>query len=251
MPIPSQTFATLLALRNYTNSELIPNGMREISGEALNNALNSIYDFIVDYTVNGSLADINSTSNQVVVVNKPMTIFTGFPTSVQWDDDVQNEYYLVNATGLDIPITSGYSYTDAYEDEKFIIPLRQVVHIAKTENGNWVQVNNLGGGGSGGDLPPQAGNSGKFLATNGASSFWNAPHVSITSADFDSATECPLSSLAAFTLSIYWSDLANFIYESAGQWAALPGGGFEILIPGFDATLQDYHFEVFLKPLTP
>lgn len=96
MAYPEQTFSTLLALRNYTNTNLIPNGMQEIDGSALNNVLNSIYDFLVQYTVNGELANVDNTSGQVVVVSKPMTVFMGAPTSIQWDDDVQNEYYFIN-----------------------------------------------------------------------------------------------------------------------------------------------------------
>lgn len=246
MAYPEQTFSTLLALRNYTNTNLIPNGMQEIDGSALNNVLNSIYDFLVQYTVNGELANVDNTSGQVVVVSKPMTVFMGAPTSIQWDDDVQNEYYFINATGYDIPISVGYSYMDVYEDTKVIIPARQVIHIAKAVNGGWVQVNNIGGGGSA-DLPPQSGNSGKVLATNGTTPFWVGMTHKITSADFEGPTECPLPQFAAFDLEIFFCDLPNFIFESAGQWAALPGGGFEVLISGFDSTSWNYTFIIMLK----
>lgn len=110
-------------------------------------------------------------------------------------------------------------------------------------------MDNIGGGGSGSDLPPQVGNSGKFLTTNGSTPSWMSPHRSITSSDFTNATQCPLPDLAPFSLSIFWSDLPNFIYSDAGQWTPLPGGGFEVTIPGFDATNSNYHFELFLKPL--
>lgn len=248
MPFPNQTFNSLAQLINYINTKIYPNGQQEIDGEAMNNVLNGLCNFIPEYTVNAGLGDVEGSSGQVIVVDKPITVFTGAPTSVQWDGNVQNEYYFVNSTGYNIPLTAGFSYIDAYENEKTIIPARFSVHIAKMPNGGWVQINNLGGGGSAG-LPPEAGNSGKFLATNGTTPFWMGAHKSITQADFSSAKECPLPELAPFSFSIYWSDLANFIYADAGQWAYLPGGGFEILIPGFDATGSNCNFELFLKPL--
>lgn len=246
MAYPNQTFASVALLINYINTKIVTNGTQEIDAVAMNNVLNAICEFIVDYTVNGSLADVNSSSGQVIVVSKPITIFTGAPTSIQWPNNVQNEYYFINETGYDIPISAGYSYVDVYEDEKTIIPARQVIHIAKVENGGWVQVNNLSGGGSG-DLPSQAGNSGKVLATNGNTPFWVGATHKITKADFDNATECPLPQLAAFDLEIYFYDVANYILEGANGWSPLPGGGFEILIPGFDSSVGNPIFIITLK----
>lgn len=247
MPIPSQTFATLTEWFNYVNTKIIPNGQQEIDGNALNNALNALGVFIVNYTVNGNLAQINSTSGSEVVVNNPITIFTGAPTSIKWNQNVQNEYYLGNATGLNIPFSAGFSYTDTYGVSQVVLPLRQNIHIAKATNGNWLQVNNLGGSGGGGDLPPQVGNSGKFLATNGTSTFWNAAHVEVTSADFSNATDCPLPQLAAFDLIIYMYEYNNFLLQSLNQWEALPGGGFKVTLAGFDSTTINYHFVLLLK----
>lgn len=247
MPIPSETYSTMTQLVNAINTKVIPNGMREIDGEELNNVLNGICTFIVNYTVNGNLSVINSSSGSVVTVTKPITIFTGAPTSIAWPDDVQNEYYFVNATGFDIP---SLPYLDQYENEQTVIPFRTAIHIAKSTNGAWVQINNLPGSGSGGDLPSQTGNGGKFLTTNGTSALWGAPHISIVSADFDNATECPIIAAQYNTLSIFFSEYGRFIYEDAGEWVPLAGGGFEITIAGFDSTLANFHFEVFLKPLS-
>ncbi len=248
MPIPSETYSTMTQLVNAINTKVIPNGMREIDGEELNNVLNGICTFIVNYTVNGNLSVINSSSGSVVTVTKPITIFTGAPTSIAWNDDVQNEYYFVNGTGFDIPSSP---YLDQYENTQTVIPLRTAIHIAKATNGAWVQVNNLPGSGSGGDLPSQTGNGGKFVTTNGTSASWGAPHISITSADFSNATECPISSAQYNTLSIYFSEYGRFIYQDASEWTPLAGGGFTVTIPGFDSPLGNFHFEVFLKPLTP
>lgn len=245
MALPSQTFSTLAELINYINTKIIPNGMREIDGEALNNALNALAQFIEEYTVNGGLLDLETDSGIVIEVSKPMTVFIGAPTSVQWPNNPQNEYYLVNATGYDIPLSAGFVFVDAYQDEKNIIPANQVVHIAKAPNGSWIQVNNFGGS-TGGGLPPQAGNSGKILATNGSSAFWVGATHRVTSSNFSSATECPLPALAAFDLEIFWVDLPNFTF----QWTPLVGGGFEMTAPGFDANAVNYTFILFLKAKT-
>lgn len=248
MPLPSQTFNTITEWFNFVNTKIIPNGQREIDGDALNAALNALGVFIVNYTVNGNLAQINSTSGSIVSVSKPMTIFTGAPTSVQWVNNVQNEYYLVNATGLNIPLSAGFSYIDLYGVVQSTIPLRQTVHISKATNGSWFQVNNLDANSSGGgNLPPQLGNAGKFLATNGVSSFWNSAHIEVTSADFSNATDCPLPSLADFDLIIYMYEYNNFLLQSLNQWEPLVGGGFKVKLAGFDSTTINYHFILLLK----
>ena len=247
MPIPSETYSTMTQLLNAINTKVIPNGVREIDGEELNNVLNGICTFIVNYTMNGNLGAVNSSSGSVVIASKPVTVFTGAPTSIAWNDDVQNEYIFVNATGFDIP-SSGF--IDQYENTQTVIPLRTAIHIAKLTNGAWAQVNNLQGSGSGGGLPSQTGNGGAFLTTNGTSVSWGAPHISITSADFSDATNCPIAAAQYNTLSIFFSEYGRFIYEDAGEWTPLAGGGFTVTIAGFDSTVGNFHFEVFLKPLS-
>ena len=106
----------------------------------------------------------------VVPLSKPITIFTVVPTSINWPDNVQFEYYIVNGTGTNIPLTAGYSFVDQYGTVQTVIPSRTVIHIAKAVNGTWFQVNNVGG--SGGAIPPTTGHAGQFLETDGNSAFW-------------------------------------------------------------------------------
>lgn len=249
MPFPVQTFSTIQQLINYINSQFIPNGQELITGEIGNNVLNSLGEFIVSYTLNNQTALVHSTGGDFVLT-RPITVFiTSTPDSIQWPDNVQNEYYIVNATGLDIALATGFVYYDPYLAETTSIPARTVIHIAKSSNGQWMRVNNLTGGGSG-NLPPQTGHEGEVLTTNGISASWSDNHISITSADFINATDCPLSNLAFNTFSLYWATgLANYIYEVNGEWEYLVGGGFRILIPGFDATVANERFELSLKGL--
>lgn len=67
----------------------------------------------------------------------------------------------------------------------------------------------------------------------------------ITSANFINTTDCPLASMNGIALRIYYGEAQKFIEQDAGEWQELTGGGFRILIPGFDSTQANYHFYVF------
>lgn len=256
MANPSQTFSTIAQLLNYINSLIVTNGINAITGEEANNVLNGLGNFIVKYSVNANLAGISSSSG-VVPLSKPVTIVTVVPTSLQWPDDVQNEYYIVNATGVDIPLTSGYSYIDAYGTVQTVIPLRTAIHIGKAINGNWYQLNNVGGSGGGSNLPPQTGHDGEALFTNGTSTFWASPVKEITGADFFDANQYIDASLDGFKYVILWDDGPARLYNNpldntypASSWKYIAGGGFQILIPGFDSNSNPKpRFTIWLKGL--
>lgn len=253
MPLPVTTFANIQALLNYINTNIVPNGANEITGEEHNAVENALANFIVSYTLNSGLAGISS-STSVIPLSKPITIFTIAPTSISWPDNIQNEYYIINATGSDIPLTAGYSYIDQYGVAKTSIPTRTSIHIAKATNSSWIQVNNLPGG-SGGGLPAQAGHEGEFLTTNGTSASWFSPCLAITSADFEPDGVTYINTdLVNNTFLLFWNDVPRFIYNASEapaqiEWQYRVGGGFEILMPGFDASANDYHLYLFLKGL--
>lgn len=63
------------------------------------------------------------------------------------------------------------------------------------------------------------------------------------SADFINATDCPALALNGLGLAIFFNE--NQIFLNAGiDFSYLPGGGFKILISGFDATSNNYTFYV-------
>jgi hypothetical protein len=68
--------------------------------------------------------------------------------------------------------------------------------------------------------------------------------VPVTSADFTDATNCPLTALNGQELEIFWNEGQRFIYKDT-EWSALVGGGFEILMDGFDSTDTTYHFYIY------
>jgi hypothetical protein len=253
MPLPSTTYPNIASLINDINTRFVPNGMELITGDIGNSQLNGLANFIVEYTLNSGLAGISS-STGVVPLSKPVTVFTVTPTSVSWPDNIQNEYYIVNATANDISLASGYSYIDQYQAAQTTIPARTSIHIAKATNGNWILVNNIGGG-AGASLPPQPGHEGEFLTTNGTSASWFSPCLFITSDDFESDGVTYLnSSISDNQYLLFWNDLPRFIYnqdQNASQieWEYVVGGGFKILFPGFDANLNNYFLCLFLKGL--
>lgn len=70
--------------------------------------------------------------------------------------------------------------------------------------------------------------------------------IPITSADFATATQYVNSSLAGKSYELFLNDASTFIKYEA-EWQYLPVGGFEILLPGFDATENNYDIYILLK----
>lgn len=68
--------------------------------------------------------------------------------------------------------------------------------------------------------------------------------LEVTSADFSDATNCPLTSLDGKNLRVFWNDLNRFLMQGT-DWNPLVGGGFTILIPGFNSIDGTYTFYVF------
>lgn len=247
MPYPQQTFDTINDLLNYVNNNVVTNGNQEITAIIENNVENSLASFIVSYTLNSGLAGISS-STGVVPLSKSITYFTVTPTSITLSNNVQNEFYIVNGTGNDIPLTAGNSYIDSYQTVQTSIPARGYVHLAKATNGSWIQISNPTGGS--GSLPPQTGEAGKFLTTNGTSASWIPTLIPITSADFESDGITYINtSLNGLKYELFWNDLNRFIYQtiSPKEWDYYSGGGLQILIDGFDASSNSYHLYIMMK----
>lgn len=70
------------------------------------------------------------------------------------------------------------------------------------------------------------------------------------STDFESdGVTCNIPAMSGITFEIFLNDLNRFIYNEIGnqEWDYVVGGGFKILIPGFDANTGDYHLYLFPK----
>jgi hypothetical protein len=72
--------------------------------------------------------------------------------------------------------------------------------------------------------------------------------LAITSADFSNATDCPLTLLDGINLQIYYCEGNKWLEKDLGEWTDLAGGGFTILITGFNSADDNYHFKIFQSP---
>jgi hypothetical protein len=244
------SFPNITALRTYVNNYIIPNGINEITGLEDNTALNGIIDYILNSMVNNGFVHIVSTGG-IVVLPAPITLFTSvLPTSIQWNPNFQNEYYIVNGLGVNIPLTAGYSYIDAFGTSQTVIPARTAIHIAQATNGSWIQINNVGNGGSAG-LPPETGHNGQFLTNNGTTASWADTHLTLKAVNFqpDGVTYLNPDIGVNYHVSVFAPDIPNFIYAENGQWQYVTGpNGIKLLVPGLNAnTNPNMIIELFFK----
>lgn len=70
--------------------------------------------------------------------------------------------------------------------------------------------------------------------------------IAISGADFATATQYVNASLNGKSYEIFFNDASVFIKHDT-EWQYLPGGGFEIFLPGFDATENNYDIYILLK----
>lgn len=68
----------------------------------------------------------------------------------------------------------------------------------------------------------------------------------VTSSSFINATDCPLVALNGKTLAITWVDQGKILIQGV-DWTPYVGGGFTIIIPGFDSSQADFTFLVFAQ----
>jgi hypothetical protein len=64
----------------------------------------------------------------------------------------------------------------------------------------------------------------------------------LTSANFTTATDCPVATFYNKKIALFWNEGQKYLFEDQGDFSYLPGGGFRILLPGFDKSIQNYHF---------
>lgn len=244
--MPTQTFSTLQQLIDYFNAVIVANGVNSITGPQANNSFNGLASFIKSYTVNNGLAAVSSSSG-AVALSKPITIFTAVPSSIGWSDNVQEEYYIINATGLPLPILSGLSFTDSFGTQQTTVIPNDAVHIAKATNGTWFRINNISGAASGG-LPPEAGNGGKSLFNNGTTAFWADGVLQIPAGDANYVTPTKWVNGHSYTITLpssfflmFWNETNRFMLRNTSpvEYDFNGGTGFNVFVPGFDGSVNN------------
>lgn len=67
--------------------------------------------------------------------------------------------------------------------------------------------------------------------------------LNFLSSNFSTSTSCPIPAFNGMTLSIYWNDAQRYL--TSAEWSVLAGGGFTVLVSGFNASVNNYSFYVF------
>lgn len=73
--------------------------------------------------------------------------------------------------------------------------------------------------------------------------------VPVTSASFSTATDCPLTTLAGQQIAVFFNEDQRFLLKDADggpEWSDLAGGGFRVLLPGFNKSSANFHFFVYV-----
>lgn len=143
-----QTYPDFAALLAYINSVIVTNGAEEIDAIDMNNVVNGLLTFIEQSSLNWQTAQVISTGG-VITGNRPIKVFiTSTPTSLQWSDNIYNQYIFVNTTANPIPITGGLVYYDINLVAQTALPAYTTVSIVKATNGQWISIYNESGTGS-------------------------------------------------------------------------------------------------------
>jgi hypothetical protein len=150
MPLPSQTFPNFNALLNYINTQWIPNGTGNITGDIGNNVVNGLLTFIEQSSINYSKVHIVSIGGAVVIPSSnPTLLISGTtPSSVTWQDNIYNEIVIINTLPVSVPLLSGTVYYDTSLIAQNFIPAGKAIRLLKSTNNLWVT-----DGGGGAKLP--------------------------------------------------------------------------------------------------
>jgi hypothetical protein len=141
---PVQTFSSFAQLLAYINSEWITNGQGDITGVVGNNVVNALLTFIEESPVNSTPAPIWSAGG-TYVATVPIVIFTGTaPTTLQWTNNIYNEYLFINTINQSIPLANGFVYYDINLNTVDAIPPLERVRIILANNNQWIQASDLG-----------------------------------------------------------------------------------------------------------
>ena len=229
--MPTITFNTIQELITYVDQFIKVNHNNEITGEQHNNVENGLASFIISSPRNYDKAYVTGTAAAfVAVASQCVLIFTAGGTgSIQLLDNKWNEWVIYNNSGANKALVGSITnYITQTGVTRNYIPTGAVVCLAKAENNLWYEIDNGIGG----------------ATVSGTAA------ISITSDDFESDGVTYLNPLlVSDNVNVYWSDLANYIYESKGQWEYVTGGGIKILLAGFDANSNDYYLELSLKEI--
>jgi len=150
MTYPNITYQTLAALLEDTNTIWVTNGLGDITGVFGNAQINGLAKFIQQSPVNWNGAS-TITNGGNITLTRGVTVISGLtPTSINFGDNVYNEWVIVNTTTDNINLASGKVYYNILGAQMSYVPALQILKISKGSNSLWYQTNNFStSGGSG------------------------------------------------------------------------------------------------------
>lgn len=148
MPYPVQTFPDFASLLAYMNNEWVTNGNGDIDAVIGNNVVNGLLTFIEQSPLNYQAALVTAAGG-AITASRPITVFiTTTPTSLQWGNNIYNQFVFINTTNTPIPLGGGQKYYDINLTAQSSIPAKTVLSIVKATNGLWISNYNAGGNSS-------------------------------------------------------------------------------------------------------
>lgn len=156
MPLPTQTFNTIAEWENWVNTNIIPNGNEEITGDDGNITENAAVKFIKRSPLNWEKAQIIQTSGTSYATRPIIVFISNTPSEFTFGDNIYNEYVFINTLYDNIPLASGIAYVDINLSPVDNIPAKSIVNICKANNDLWI-VSSVPSSGSLSSLPPLIG----------------------------------------------------------------------------------------------
>ncbi len=148
MSYPQQTFSTFAELATFINNFWITNGDGEIDAIIGNDVVNGLLTFIEQSPLNYQTALVTASSG-AVTASRPITVFiTSTPSSLQWGNNIYNQFIFINTTNAAIPLGGGQKYYDINLTAQSSVPAKTVLSIVKASNGLWISDYNAGGSSS-------------------------------------------------------------------------------------------------------
>ncbi len=138
MSYPTQTFPDFNSLLAYINSFIVTNGNGNITGVEMNDVVNGLLSFIEKSPLNYNKAQIISGGGNVVANNAVVVIKGVAPDSLEFGNNIYNQFIFINTTDYDVPLASGDIYYDINLNTVDFIPAKSIVNIVQASNYSWI-----------------------------------------------------------------------------------------------------------------
>ncbi len=248
---PQQTFPSFAALATYINTQWVTNGKGDITGVVGNNVVNALLTFIQQSPLNWNKASVVTAGGGVTAGSQqtpgPIMIFTNStPSSLEWTDNIYNEYVFINYTGNAIPLANGFTYFDNTVTAQSAIPANQVVYIYKVPSGDWFLGNNLSSTGN----VPGGGLNGQIIGANSAGlPVWTTRYIKLPVAGFTNPTQYQNANLSGMYYDLFVNDINRYLAgpdDPNSEWQYIVSGGFNV---GFQITIPSFNLQTLAYPI--